>query len=72
MKRNYRIVGLAPAGDHSTVVIHVRRPTGRRETVDTGVPASAWGDFGLSRAERGILRRGLTAAGRDRRPRRSA
>lgn len=78
MTRNYRVVGLVSHGDHSTVEIERacrRHGAGcacrgaRRVRVDTGVPASGWGDFGLSRVERGIVRRGLTAAGRDRRPR---
>ena len=63
VRRNWKIVGLANHGDHYTVEIEV---DGVRH--DSGELPSSFGDFGLSRAERGILHRGLTAGGNDRRP----
>lgn len=61
--RNYRIVDLARHEGGYTVVIE---QDGARR--DTGTSPSAWGAWGLTRRERGILRRGLTPSGRDRRP----
>lgn len=57
--RNYKVVALSPT---NTVVIEI---AGERR--DTGEKPSAWGTYGLSRYEIGILRKGLTATGRDRR-----
>lgn len=83
--RNYRIVGLVPQQDHYTVEIEVQpvcseppcRDCGRwrceceePERRDSGVRASEWGLYGLTRNERDILRRGMTASGRDRAPKR--
>lgn len=59
--RNYKIVGLSPS---NTVVVEV---TGERERRDTGIKPSGWGFFGLTRGEVAILRKGMTASGRDRR-----
>ena len=61
VRRNYRILELSP---ENTVVIERGG-----ERVDTGEKPSAWGLYGLTRTERGILRRGMTASGADRRPR---
>ena len=63
VRRNWRITGLYPQEDHYTVEIVVDG-----EVRDSGELPSSFGDFGLSRAERGILHRGLTAGGNDRRP----
>lgn len=61
--RNYRIVGLS---DANTVI----RQVDGQAPADSGEKPSAWGTWGLSRGEVAILRRGLTASGRDReRPR---
>jgi len=65
-RRNYRITGLVPHPELGVHTVEVERAGAR---IDTGTPASGWGTWGLPRAERGILRQGLTATGRDRRPR---
>lgn len=69
LRRNYTVVGLVEHADRYTVQIE-KRVEGRPVLVDTNVAPSAWGSWGLSRRERGILARGLTRSGRDRRPRR--
>jgi len=63
-RRNWRATALIPHDDHYTVEIEV---DGVRR--DSGEVPSSFGDFGLSRAERGILHRGMTAGGADRKPR---
>ena len=63
VRRNYRITGLTP---RNTVIvqIHGQPPHDSHETPSELIVP--W----LSRREKGILRRGLTASGRDRaRPR---
>jgi len=59
-ERNYRVVGLSP---ENTVIVQVE---GRSGLTDLGVKPSMLGTWGLTRAEVGILRRGMTSAGRDR------
>lgn len=59
MSRSYTIVGLTA---RNTVVIRI----GRGAPYDTNERPSEWGTWGLSRAERGILNRGLTQNGNDR------
>ena len=68
VRRNWKIVGLANHGDHYTVMIEKANENGNLGYFDSGELPSSFGDFGLSRAERGILHRGLTAGGNDRRP----
>ena len=61
--RNYQILGLTP-DNHVVISVDGGAPC------DSGETPAQWGTWGLTRAERGILRRGLTATGRDRaRPR---
>lgn len=59
-ERNYRIVGLTP----DNFVVMETRDEGVHRTHDR--PSEYWGIEYLTRAERGILRRGLTPSGRDR------
>lgn len=64
-KRNYRIVALHPNRAERCYQVVIE---GDGRVRNTGHTAAEWGDFGLTRAERGILRRGLTDAGYDRCP----
>jgi hypothetical protein len=57
--KGYKVVGLTP---HNTVIT-VDAINGRH---DTGDKPSEFGLWGLTAKERAILRRGLTAAGKDR------
>lgn len=60
-ERNWQVVGLTPENFVET------RSTDTGAVRDTGERPSAYADIGyLTRSERGILRRGLTAASRDR------
>jgi hypothetical protein len=58
--RNWEVVGLTP---HNTVVI--QKDDG--SVVDTQEGPAQWGTDGLSRHERGIVNRGVTASGNDKR-----
>jgi hypothetical protein len=63
-ERNYRIVGLTP---HNTVITQQEG----KKPEDSGESPSEWYGNGsfvswIDKAERGILRRGITASGRDR------
>jgi len=57
--RNWKVVGLSP---RNTVLLEIEG----RVRVDSGEKPSEIGTWGLSRQEVRILRRGLTASGRDR------
>lgn len=57
--RNWQVLGLT---DENRVILQVNGE--RRETQER--PSDFWGIAYLSRAERGILRRGVTPGGRDR------
>lgn len=62
-RRNYRVVGLVPSGD--VYVVEIERADGTHAL--DGTP-SEFGTWGLTPVERRIVRRGLTASGRDRNP----
>ena len=63
MQRNWEIVGLTVVDGRYEVVTRVNG-------VDrsSGFQPSHFGDWGLSRRELAILRKGMTKGGRDRRP----
>ncbi len=59
VERNWTIVGLTPDN-------HVVKRVNGSEYATDDRPSDYWGIEYLSRAERGILRHGLTPAGNDR------
>jgi hypothetical protein len=63
--RNYTVVGIVADGNAYRVKI-------RKRDGSTALDATCaeFGVWGLTRKERGIVRRGLTASGGDRNPRR--